>query len=186
MRCGGSSPKGDAGSAKRNGRPASAGSCQTTKIWPQPAAWQSNQRPVTLVGSTTSENRHQLSGGSTRLYDEPSFGMLRFAIDQRNRAADTVTSCPITWLRMRFQVLPCLEERQSREPLCPAPIPRPHKLEPGVRSPMPDRFEGKVVVITGAAGGIGRATAVRFASEGASILAVDLPNSDLDETVAAV
>ncbi len=51
---------------------------------------------------------------------------------------------------------------------------------------MPDRFEGKVVVITGAAGGIGRATAVRFASEGASILAVDLPNSDLDETVAAV
>ncbi len=51
---------------------------------------------------------------------------------------------------------------------------------------MPDRFEGKVVVITGAAGGIGRATAVRFASEGANILAVDLPNSDLDETVAAV
>jgi len=51
---------------------------------------------------------------------------------------------------------------------------------------MPDRFAGKVVVITGAAGGIGRATAVRFASEGARILAVDLPNSDLDETVAAV
>ena len=51
---------------------------------------------------------------------------------------------------------------------------------------MPKRFEGKVVVITGAAGGIGRATAVRFASEGARILAVDLPNSDLDETVSAV
>ena len=51
---------------------------------------------------------------------------------------------------------------------------------------MPDRFEGKVVVITGAAGGIGRATAVRFASEGARILAVDLPHSELDETVAAV
>ena len=51
---------------------------------------------------------------------------------------------------------------------------------------MPDRFEGKVVVITGAAGGIGRATAVRFASEGARILAVDLPDSELDETVAAV
>lgn len=51
---------------------------------------------------------------------------------------------------------------------------------------MPDRFEGTVVVITGAAGGIGRATAVRFASEGAHVLAVDLPDSQLDETVAAV
>ena len=51
---------------------------------------------------------------------------------------------------------------------------------------MSDRFAGKVVVITGAAGGIGRATAVRFASEGGRILAVDLPGSALDETVSAV
>ena len=51
---------------------------------------------------------------------------------------------------------------------------------------MSDRFEGKVVVITGAAGGIGRASAERFASEGARVVAVDLPNSPLDETVAAV
>ena len=51
---------------------------------------------------------------------------------------------------------------------------------------MSERFEGKVVVITGAAGGIGRATAERFASEGARVVAVDLPNSPLDETVAAI
>ena len=62
---------------------------------------------------------------------------------------------------------------------------RRHQHEEG-RSPVPDRFEGKVVVITGAAGGIGRATSLRFASEGARILAVDLPDSALDETVAAV
>ena len=48
------------------------------------------------------------------------------------------------------------------------------------------RFEGRVVIITGAAGGIGRAAARRFASEGATIVAVDLPGSDLDGTAAAV
>jgi NAD(P)-dependent dehydrogenase (short-subunit alcohol dehydrogenase family) len=51
---------------------------------------------------------------------------------------------------------------------------------------MNERFAGKVVIITGGAGGIGRATAVRFASEGARVAVVDLPNTSLDETVAAV
>lgn len=51
---------------------------------------------------------------------------------------------------------------------------------------MERRFEGKVVVITGAAGGIGRATAERFGREGASIVAVDLPGSALEEAVALV
>ena len=46
------------------------------------------------------------------------------------------------------------------------------------------RFCGKIVIVTGAAGDIGRAAAVRFASEGAAIVAVDL--EDLAETVAAV
>lgn len=51
---------------------------------------------------------------------------------------------------------------------------------------MAARFEGKVVLITGAGGGIGRAAARRFAEEGARVVAVDLPDSALDDTVAAV
>jgi len=48
------------------------------------------------------------------------------------------------------------------------------------------RFEGKVVVVTGAAGGIGRATALRFASEGASVVLVDLTEAGLAPSLAAV
>ena len=51
---------------------------------------------------------------------------------------------------------------------------------------MAERFPDKVVVVTGAAGGIGRATAERFASEGANIVAVDVSDSPLDGTVEAV
>jgi 3alpha(or 20beta)-hydroxysteroid dehydrogenase len=51
---------------------------------------------------------------------------------------------------------------------------------------MSARFAGKVIVITGAAGGIGRAAAARFGSEGARIVAVDLHRDALDETVAQV
>lgn len=46
------------------------------------------------------------------------------------------------------------------------------------------RFQDKVVVVTGAAGGIGLAAVRRFASEGASILAVDLEGSSLDAAAA--
>ncbi|HUM17849.1 MAG TPA: SDR family NAD(P)-dependent oxidoreductase [Candidatus Nitrosotalea sp.] len=48
------------------------------------------------------------------------------------------------------------------------------------------RFEGKVALITGAAGGIGRAAAVRFASEGARVGLVDLSRDGLRESLAAV
>ena len=51
---------------------------------------------------------------------------------------------------------------------------------------MSARFEGKVAVITGGAGGIGRATAVRFAADGARVAIVDLPSAPLDESVRAV
>jgi len=36
------------------------------------------------------------------------------------------------------------------------------------------RFDGKIALITGAAGGIGRAAAVRFAAEGARVGLVDV------------
>src|SRR3954453_18399614 len=39
---------------------------------------------------------------------------------------------------------------------------------------MPGRLEGKVCVITGAAGGIGGASAALFASQGARVVGVDL------------
>tara|TARA_Y100000588_G_scaffold213168_1_gene227186 strand:- start:3022 stop:3834 length:813 start_codon:yes stop_codon:yes gene_type:complete len=48
------------------------------------------------------------------------------------------------------------------------------------------RFKDKVAVITGAAGGIGRATCIRLAQEGARVVAVDLPGSDLRGTIEEV
>src|SRR5215207_7424938 len=51
---------------------------------------------------------------------------------------------------------------------------------------MSGRFDGKVVVLTGAAGGIGQATAVRFAREGARVVLVDLATAPLDDAVTAV
>ncbi|PKQ37637.1 MAG: 3-ketoacyl-ACP reductase [Actinobacteria bacterium HGW-Actinobacteria-1] len=48
------------------------------------------------------------------------------------------------------------------------------------------RLEGKVAVITGAGSGMGRAMAVRFAAEGAKVVAADWHQDSLDETVAMI
>jgi len=54
---------------------------------------------------------------------------------------------------------------------------------------MPDsrqRFTGRVAVVTGAASGIGRATALLFAGEGARVAAVDRNQSGAEETAGAI
>ena len=51
---------------------------------------------------------------------------------------------------------------------------------------MSGRLEGKRTIITGAASGIGRASALRFAAEGATVVASDLAKEGLAETVAEI
>ena len=46
--------------------------------------------------------------------------------------------------------------------------------------------QGKVVVVTGAASGMGKATAELFADEGAHVAAIDLTESALNEVVATI
>jgi NAD(P)-dependent dehydrogenase (short-subunit alcohol dehydrogenase family) len=50
---------------------------------------------------------------------------------------------------------------------------------------MAKQLEGKVAIVTGAGSGIGRASAKRFAAEGAKVLAADVTDG-VEETVAAI
>jgi len=48
------------------------------------------------------------------------------------------------------------------------------------------RFEGKVVVVTGAASGIGKATAMRFAADGAKVACLDVNEIGAEATAIAI
>lgn len=50
----------------------------------------------------------------------------------------------------------------------------------------PGRFEGRTLIVTGAASGIGRATASRIAREGGRVIAVDITADRLDDLVASL
>lgn len=51
---------------------------------------------------------------------------------------------------------------------------------------MVKEFQGKVVIITGGASGIGRATAVAFAREGAKVVVGDINAKGGEETVSSI
>ncbi len=57
------------------------------------------------------------------------------------------------------------------------------ELEPYVERPVEGRFEGQTVVVTGAGSGIGRATALRVAKEGARVVAADFNEDALKALV---
>jgi len=50
----------------------------------------------------------------------------------------------------------------------------------------PDYFHGKTIVITGAGSGIGRATALIFAREGANVVCTDINEKGVEETAAKI
>jgi meso-butanediol dehydrogenase/(S,S)-butanediol dehydrogenase/diacetyl reductase len=56
-------------------------------------------------------------------------------------------------------------------------------MEPFVN---PGRFDGRTAAVTGAAGGIGRATARRLAAEGASVLCLDVAGDGAEETASLI
>ncbi len=56
---------------------------------------------------------------------------------------------------------------------------------PGTVAPM-ERFEGKTVIVSGAAGGIGRAVAQRFGAEGARVMCLDRDETGAHDTATAL
>ncbi|MGO4833059.1 SDR family NAD(P)-dependent oxidoreductase [Rhizobiaceae sp. 2RAB30] len=51
---------------------------------------------------------------------------------------------------------------------------------------MANRFEGKVAIVTGGAGGIGRAASLGFAAEGAAVVVADMDEGEGQRTAALI
>src|SRR5687768_18557702 len=77
------------------------------------------------------------------------------------------------------------------------PSSSPIAVPPGLAGPMPTTsvtrmtapagsFAGKVAIVTGAAGGIGRASALAFAAKGAHVLVADINDDHGHETVSLI
>lgn len=67
----------------------------------------------------------------------------------------------------------------------PGKLPREGALQ-GEQKQVPSRFTDRVVIVTGAASGIGRACALRLAAEGADIVALDLSEPGLRNLAAEI
>lgn len=79
--------------------------------------------------------------------------------------------------------------KASRSPTAPKPPGSPKAVAPrgqGADFTCTGRFDGKVVIVTGAASGLGKATAERLAREGASLVLVDLKADALAATKTAI
>src|SRR5579885_954129 len=84
--------------------------------------------------------------------------------------------------------LPWLPERDGRDkPGHDKGRIRPRVIRKGNNMPRtPDYFHGKTIVITGAASGIGKATALIFAREGANVVCADIDEAGVGKTVDAI
>lgn len=85
--------------------------------------------------------------------------------------------------------------REPRESDEGKPMNGTSKTEPGAAQPnaelrtawdafRPDLFSDRIALVTGAAGGMGRETALAFANLGAQVILTDLPGERLDEALA--